>query len=113
MVRISVTRSGSSTSPIIWVSMTPWTRAPITTHVTVPGGRGLGANFARGSDNATTTLTARCPWTSAGQAAFEALAGSRVTISNGIDTRTGLVTSITPQEQSSAWIHFTMSVMED
>lgn len=110
---ITVTRSGQSTAPIVWVSMTPWVPAPITTHVPVPGGRGKGVNFPKGCDNAVTTVKGRCPWTEQGQAAFEALSGSRVAISNGIDIRTGLVTALTAQEQSSAWIYFTMSVTED
>ena len=113
MTRISVTRGGQSTSPIVWVSMTPWTSAPITVHVTVPGGNGLGVTFSKGSDNAVTTVTGRCPWTTAGQQAFDALPGSKVTIANGIDSHTGTVTSVTPTEQSPAWISFTMSVTED
>lgn len=113
MTRISVTRGGQSTSPIVWVSMTPWTSAPITVHVTVPGGNGLGVTFSKGSDNAVTTVTGRCPWTTAGQQAFDALPGSKVTVTNGIDSRTGTVTSVTPTEQSPAWISFTMSVTED
>ena len=113
MARISVTRDGQSTSPIIWVSMTPWTRAPITTHVTVPGGDGLGKTFSKGSDNAVTTITGRVPWTSAGQTAYDALPGAEVEVANGVDTRTGIVTSVTPSEQSPAWIYFTMSVTEE
>lgn len=113
MSRITVTRSGVSTSPIVWVSMTPWSRAPITTHITIPGGDGIGRNYSKGRDNATTTLTGRCPWTTAGEQAYEALPGARVTVSNGNASRTGLVTSITPQDQSPAWIYFTMTVMED
>lgn len=110
---ISVTRGGASTSPIIWVSMTPWSNSPITTHISIPGDRGIGVTFPKGSDNAVATLRARCPWTSAGQQAFEALAGSEVTVSNGIDSRTGIVTGITVQEQSPAWIYFTMTVTEE
>lgn len=110
---ITVTRSGQSTAPIVWVSMTPWVPSPITTHVSIPGGRGAGVNFAKGCDNAVTTVKGRCPWTSQGQTAFEALSGSRVTIANGVDIRTGLVTALTVQEQSPAWIYFTMSVTED
>lgn len=113
MTVITVTRGSASTSPIVWISMTPWTQAPIYTHVTIPGGRGLGVTFPQGADNATTTVTGRCPWTTAGQAAYDALPGSSVTIGNGVDTRTGTVTSVTAQEQSPAWIYFTMSVMED
>ena len=65
------------------------------------------------SFNAVTTVTGRCPWTTVGQQAFDALPGSKVTISNGVDSRTGTVTSVTPTEQSPAWIAFSMSVTED
>ena len=112
MARITVTRGGQSTSPIVWVSMAPWTNAPITVHVTVPGGVGIGKTFPKGSDNAVTTVTGRCPWTTSGQQAYDALPGSTVTIANGVDTRTGIVTSVTPTEQSPAWIAFSMSVTE-
>lgn len=112
MTRITVTRGGASTRPILWVSMTPWTRAPITRHVSVSGGVGLGMTFRKGADNAVTTITGRVPWTATGQEAFDALSDAEVTVSNGVDVRTGIVTAVTPSEQSRAWISFTMSVRE-
>ena len=112
MARITVTLNGASTSPIIWVSMTPWTHAPMTSHVSVPGGVGEGVTFPKGADNAVTTITGRCPWTSAGQQMYDSLPGARITVSNGVDTRTGIVTQVTPNEQSPAWIYFTLSVTE-
>ena len=43
MSSITVTRGGQSTSPIIWVDRTAWVAEAISTHISIPGGRGLGA----------------------------------------------------------------------
>lgn len=114
MSRITVTaEEGITLSGIVWTDMTPWTSAPITTHIVVPGGRGAGKTFRHGRDNAVTTLSGRVPWTSAGQQAFDALGDARITVSNGIDTRTGIVTSVTVTGTGGgAWITFSISVTE-
>lgn len=113
MTRVSVTRSGASTSPIVWVSMTPWTRSAMQTHVSIPGGEGIGVTFTQGSDNATCTLQGRVPWTTRGQAQYEALPNTRLTISNGIDVRTGIAGTPVPQDGNPAWIFFSLSVTEE
>lgn len=106
--------TSTSTSPIIWTRMTPWVNSAMNVHIVVPGGRGLGRTYNKGSDNATTTLTGRCPWTSAGQTMFESLAGTRLRISNGIgSTRTGIAGTPVITEQNPAWIFFTISVTEE
>lgn len=113
MSLITVLCNGQTTSPIIWTSMTPWTNSAITTHITIPGGHGDGVNFSKGTDNAVTTLKGRVRWTTEGQQAFNRLASSRLTISNGIDTRTGLAGSPAVTDDNPAWIFFTISVTED
>lgn len=110
---ITVTNPGHSTSEIIWVRMTPWTRAAIQTHVQIPGGDGEGVTFRKGSDNATSTLTGRVPWTEEGEAQYEALVGARLTIDNGLSTRTAIAgTPVPSQSEVPAWIHFTLTVRE-
>lgn len=113
MTRVTVTRSGSSTSPIVWVSMTPWTKSAMQTHVAIPGGDGIGVTFKRGRDNATCTLQGRVPWTTRGQAQYDALANATLTISNGIDTRTGIAGTPVPSDGNPAWIFFSISVTEE
>lgn len=110
---ITVTNSSGSTSEIVWTRMTPWTPAAIQTHVQIPGGEGDGVTFRKGTDNATTTLTGRVPWTSAGEQQYEALSNAKLTISNGISTRTGIAgTPVPTQSEAPAWIHFTLTVTE-
>lgn len=113
MARITVTSDELDLSGVVWTSMTPWVSAPITTHVTVPGAKGMGVTFRQGRDNAVTTLSARVPWTSAGQQVFDLLPDVTLTVSNGIDTRTGVVTSVAVTGVGGgAWITFTISVTE-
>lgn len=112
MSRISVTVNGSSTSPIVWTSMTPWVSSAMQQHVTVPGGDGLGVTFRKGRDNAVTTLQGRVLWTSAGQSMLKAISGAMLTVSNGIDTHTGIAGSPTISGDSTAWIRFSISVTE-
>lgn len=113
MSRISVT-SDTTLNLIKWTDMTPWVSAPMTRHIAVAGGRGLGKTFSLGTDNAVTTLHGRVVWSPQGQAQFDSLAGSRVTVSNGIDTRSGIVTSVTVTGTGGgAWIVFSMSVTEE
>ena len=108
MSRISVTVNGSSTSPIVWTSMTPWVSSAMQQHVTVPGGDGLGVTFRKGRDNAVTTLQGRVLWTSAGQSMLKAISGAMLTV----DTRTGIAGSPTISGDSTAWIRFSISVTE-
>lgn len=113
-MKITVTSEGLDLSDIRWLDMTPWTASPITTHVTVPGARGLGKTYTHGADNAVTTIQARVPWTAQGQQAFDSLGGARVTVSNGIDTRMGIVTGVTVTGTGGgAWIRFSMNVTEE
>lgn len=109
---VRVTSASGSTSMIIWTSMTPWTNSAMQTHVSIPGGDGIGVTFKQGVDNATTTLQGRIPWTAAGQAQYDALANATLTISNGIDTRTGIAGTPVPQDGNPAWIFFSLSVTE-
>lgn len=114
MSSITVTRGGQSTSPIIWVDRTAWVAEAISTHISIPGGRGLGRNYSKGCDNAVCTLQGRVLDNAAGREAFEALAGSRLTISDGVQTRTGLAGTPTVTDSSNrAWISFSISVTED
>lgn len=111
---IVVTKGGQSTSPIIWTRKTAWTKAAMTTHVSIPGGDGDGVNFAKGRDNAVCTLSGRVPDTAAGRAMYESLGASRLTINDGIQTRTGLAGSPTETDSDNrCWIFFTISVTED
>ena len=113
MTYIEVTKGGDSTSPIVWVRMTPWTPSAMVKHVAIPGASGGGYNFPQGTDNCTTTLTGRVPWTAAGEAMFESIAGTRLTIDNGVSVRTGLSGTPTVTEANAAWIFFTLPVTED
>lgn len=114
MSGISVTRNGASTSPIIWVDKTAWVGEAITTHVTIPGGRGLGVTFPQGTDNAVCTLQGRVLDTEAGRDALEALASSRLTIDDGVQTRTGIAGTPTVTESGNrSWIFFSVTVTED
>ena len=111
---ITVTNEGGSTSEIIWIKMTPWTTSAIQTHVQIPGGDGDGITFRKGTDNATTTLTGRVPWTALGEQQYEALTGARLTINSGVSTRTGIAgTAVASQSEAPAWIYFTLSVTEE
>jgi hypothetical protein len=112
-MKITVTSEGMDLTGIRWLDMTPWTASPITTHVTVPGAKGLGKTFVHGADNAVTTLQGRVPWDATGQQRFDSLGGARVTVSNGIDTRMGIVTGVTVTGTGGgAWIRFSMNVTE-
>lgn len=111
---ITVTRNGSSTSPIVWVDKTSWVGEAITTHITIPGGRGLGVTFPQGTDNAVCTLQGRVLDTVAGRTALEAIASSRLTINDGVQTRSGIAGTPTVQESSNrSWIFFSVTVTED
>lgn len=113
MTRLTVTKGGSSTSPAIWVDWTPWCMSTISTHVTVPGGLGLGKTFARGADNAVCTLRGRIPMTSAGRTMVDSLASGQLTVADGIETRTGQITGITMQETAGgAWMVVQVTLME-
>lgn len=113
-MRISVTSENLDLSNIKWLDMTPWTASPITTHVTVPGAKGLGKTFVHGADNAVTTLQGRVLWDATGQQRFDSLGGARITVSNGIDTRAGIVTGVTVTGTGGgAWIRFSMNVTEE
>lgn len=114
MSAISVTRDGSSTSPIIWVDKTAWVGEAFTTHVSIPGGRGLGVTFPQGVDNAVCTLQGRVLDTVAGRNALEALACSRLTIDDGVQTRSGIAGTPTVSESSNrSWIFFSITVTEE
>lgn len=113
MARITVTATGVDLSSVFWTDMTPWVSAPITTHITVPGAKGAGVTFRQGRDNAVTTLTGRVQWTAKGQQVFDVLPDVEVTVSNGIDTRKGIVTNVAVTGTGGgAWIMFNMSVTE-
>ncbi len=111
---ISVSKNGLSTSPIIWTDKTAWVGEAITTHVTIPGGRGLGVTFPQGTDNAVCTLQGRVLDTAAGRDALESLASSRLTVNDGVQTRSGVAGTPTVQESSNrSWIFFSITVTED
>lgn len=113
MSSISVTRDGTSTSPIIWVDKTAWVGEAINRHVTVSGGRGLGRTFPKGTDNAVCTLQGRVLDTVAGRQALEALASSTLTVDDGVQVRTGIAGSPTVSESSNrSWIFFSITVTE-
>lgn len=111
---ISVSRNGSSTSPIIWTDKTAWIGEAITTHVTIPGGRGLGVTFPQGADNAVCTLQGRVLDTVAGRSMLESLAGSTLIIDDEVQVRTGIAGTPTVTDSSNrAWIFFSITVTED
>ena len=101
-------------SVIKWSDMTPWSASPITVHITIPGGNGLGKTYLKGRDNAVTTLTGRVRWTPEGEKAFDALAGRRLKVLSGVSARTGTCTAVTVTgTNGGAWIAFTCSITED
>ena len=112
MTKIAVTMEGASTSPVIWVSMTPWVGSSIEQHVTVPGARGAGVTFRRGRDNAVATLQGRVPWTYDGESMLDSLIGAKLTIDNGVSVRTGIAGTPTVSGDSTAWIRFSLTVRE-
>lgn len=98
---------------IKWTDMTPWNASPITTHITIPGGSGLGKTYSKGCDSAVTTLTGRIKWTADGEKVFDALGGRELTVSTGISERTGMCTAVTVTGTGGgAWIVFTISLTE-
>lgn len=113
-VTFSEERTGDpDLSSIRWTDMTPWSSSPITVHITIPGGNGLGKTYSKGRDNAVTTLTGRIKWTEQGEKTFDALGGRELTVSTGISERTGLCTAVTVTgTDGGAWISFTISLTE-
>ena len=110
---ISVSKNGSGTRPIIWTDQTTWVGEAMNTHVTVPGGRGLGRTFPKGTDNAVCTLQGRVLDTVAGRSMLESLAGSTLTIDDEVQVRTGIAGTPTVTESSNrAWIYFSITVTE-
>lgn len=100
-------------SSIRWTDMTPWCASPITVHITIPGGSGLGKTYSKGRDNAVTTLTGRIKWTAEGESIFDSLGGRELTVSDGLTERTGMCTAVTVTgTEGGAWIGFTISLTE-
>lgn len=99
--------------PARWSSCTPWQSNPQTVHVAVAGTRNGGVTFSKGSSSAVATLTGRMLWTAANQTVLDNLPGATVSVNNGLETRTGVVTGLTVREGTPAWIFFSITVTED
>ena len=66
-----------------WLTITPWVGARFQTHISIPGGDGLGRTYDRGNDNRVATITGITTWNDAGEDALEALSGAELTVDNG------------------------------
>lgn len=102
-----------SGATVRWLTMTPWNGASFKTHVSIPGGNGLGKEYRRGKDNRMATVTGVVKWNKAGQELLDWLGGNDILyVDNGIEQVTCKSDSPMLQEYGGAYIKFTLSLTE-
>ena len=98
-----------------WLSLTPWIGSRFQTHISIPGGEGLGEVFDRGCDNRVATLTGIVSWQNGGEDFLQQLGGILVTVKRSADDESGvLARAATPSvtEYQGAVIRFTLTLTE-
>lgn len=68
-----------------WLTITPWVGARFQTHISIPGGNGLGVVYDRGHDNRVATITGITVWNSDGESLLDSIGGSILKVKNRTD----------------------------
>lgn len=99
-----------------WLSMTPWIGARFQTHISIPGGEGIGVTYDRGSDNRVATLTGIVSWEGDGENFLNRIGGKILTIKRyGTEEEIGvraISSSPSVTDYQGATIRFTMTLTE-
>lgn len=97
-----------------WLTITPWVGSRFQTHISIPGGDGLGMTYDRGSDNRVATITGITTWNAAGENALDALSGAVLKVTNGAGRSevTAIADAPTIIDYGGAIIKFSLTLTE-
>ncbi len=97
-----------------WLTITPWVGSRFQTHISIPGGDGLGTTYDRGSDNRVATITGITTWNEDGEDTLEALSGAVLKVANGVGRSavTAIADAPTIIDYGGAVIKFSLTLTE-
>ena len=113
---ITVTGLPTTSARVRWLNLTPWIGARFQTHISIPGGEGIGVTYDRGSDNRVATITGIVSWEGDGETFLNRIGGKVVNVKRyGTEDEVGInaiTSSPNVTEYQGATIRFTMTMTE-